>query len=211
MFGLVKILEERDSSFNGKVQVVKTLEGVRIVAGGLSQSGFLVKKIWNIALKSIFQERKNVRRVLILGLGGGSSAEVVANYWPDSKITGVDIDHLIIELGKKYLNLSEIKNLKIIESDAQFWINKVSNNKKFDLILVDIYQGSLIPKDYNKIKFIKSLEGLLSVGGIVAFNQRGGEDQRLKHKQSLTMYKKVFPVIKTITPEANIISICFKE
>lgn len=204
MFGLVKILEEVDSPVNGKVQVVKTLEGIKIVAGGLSQSGWLVKKIWSTALKSIFRERKNVKRVLILGLGGGSSADVVANYWPDSKIIGVDIDHLIIELGKKYLNLSEIKNLKIIKSDAQIWISKVSNNEKFDLILVDIYQGSLIPEDFNKIKFIKSLKNLLTTGGIVAFNQRSISDQALN-------LKKVFPVIKTITPEANIIFICFKE
>lgn len=204
MFGLVKILEEVDSPFNGKVQVVKTLEGVKIVAGGLSQSGWLVKKIWSAALKSIFRERKNMRRVLILGLGGGSSAEVVASYWPDSKITGVDIDHLIIELGKKYLNLSEIRNIKVIESDAQVWINKVSNNEKFDLILVDLFIGDRIPEKFNKMKFLKSLENLLTTGGIVAFNQRGKEDQRLK-------LRKVFPVIKTITPEANIISICFKE
>lgn len=204
MFTLVKILEEVDSPFNGKVQIIKTLEGVKIVAGGLSQSGWLVKKIWNTALKSIFQERKDVRRVLILGLGGGSSAEVVASFWPDSKITGVDIDHLIIEFGKKYLNLSKIKNLEIIESDAQVWVNKVSNSEKFDLILVDIYQGSLIPKDFTKLKFIKSLKSLLTTGGIVAFNQRGISGQRLK-------LKNFFPVIKIITPEANIIFVCFKE
>lgn len=204
MFGLVKILEERNSSFNGKVQVVKTFEGIKIVAGGLSQSGWLVKKIWNTALKRISQDRKDIGKVLILGLGGGSAAEVVASLWPDSKITGVDIDHVIIEFGKKYLNLSKIKNLEIIESDAQIWINKVSNNEKFDLILVDIYQGSLIPKDFNKMKFIKSLKNLLPIGGIVAFNRRGKEDKGLK-------LKKFFPVIKIITPEANIIFICFSE
>src|SRR3990167_10338428 len=102
IFNLYKTLEEVDSFVNGKIQVIRTMEGVRILVGEVSQSGWLVRKIWKTALAKIKREGATPKKVLILGLGGGSVAEVVCDFWNEAEIVGLDKDPKMITLGKKY-------------------------------------------------------------------------------------------------------------
>ncbi len=209
IFSFLKILETVESPINGKIQVVETLEGRRLLVGGISQSGWLVAKVWKTALSKIKEERPDISNVLILGLGGGSAARLVQSNFPQAQITGVDIDKSMVELGKKYLHLGEIDNLRIIISDARRWVKGAKN--KFDLILVDLYIGGKIPKTFTAKKFIRSVTGLLKTGGVVAFNHLYSNIEKkdaLKFEKNL---RKVFPVLTTVTPEANIIFIAFKE
>src|SRR5689334_14469212 len=106
-----KILEERKSKFNGNLRVINTWGmGTCIQADGLTQSGGIVETIWKATLRKIKDEQ--IKSVLILGLGGGTVAKLVHKNWPKAKIIGVDIDPIIIELGKKYLGLND-KNINI--------------------------------------------------------------------------------------------------
>ncbi|MAG59825.1 hypothetical protein CMO96_03500 [Candidatus Woesebacteria bacterium] len=209
MFKLIKILEEVNSPINGKIQVVRTLEGTRILAGGLSQSGWLVKKVWDTALKKVKKSGNDISQVLILGLGGGSAAELVQKYWPNSKIVGVDVDPLMINLGKKYLSLHEVKNLKIVEADAEKWVKKQQGS--FDLILIDIYTGYHTPDKFKTTKFLKTIKDLLSSGGVAVFNHVDSPSRITDKYQLESKLSRVFPVLKSVTPEANIIFLCFKE
>lgn len=211
MLGLPKILEERQSSFNGKIQVVKTLEGVRIVVGGISQSGWLVRKVWDTALKKVCKDRPDIERILVLGLGGGSVARLVKRYWPGSKIVGIDIDPNMIELGKKYLALGEARGLKVFIEDATRWVDKNKGRNAFDLVLVDLYKGAVVPKEFIQDNFLKKIETLIRRGGVGAFNHlysviEKEEAEDLGHK-----LRKIFPVLVSVKPEANIIYIGYKE
>lgn len=209
MFKLFSILEEVESPYNGKIQVVKTLEGTRILVGGISQSGWLVRNIWDRALKKIRDTFPAVQDILILGLGGGSLAELIQKYWPQAKVIGVDIDPLIVNLGKKYLNLAKVKNLEFIEEDAGKWVAK--QKKKFDLVLVDIYKGEKIPKQFKEEKFIVQVGKLLKPKGVSAFNHLYSYNDKKDAHLLGEKLRKFFPAIVSICPEANIIFVCFKE
>src|SRR3989338_7700264 len=91
--------------------------GTYIQAGGLTQSGGIVEIIWKKTLKKVKSEEGKVKSALILGLGGGTVAKLIRKNWPEAKITGVDIDPVMIELGKKYLHLDE-SQVKIKIQDA---------------------------------------------------------------------------------------------
>ena len=113
-----KVLEERKSKYNGQLRVVRSLGfGTYIQAEGLTQSGGVVETIWKSTLKKIHCSQFNVHRSLILGLGGGTVAKLIRKNWPEAKITGIDIDPVMVELGKKYLGLDQI-NLEIKIADA---------------------------------------------------------------------------------------------
>ena len=58
MFKLFSIVEEKESPINGKIQIVRDLQGARIIVGGVSQSGWLVKSIWNKALKKVTSNKR---------------------------------------------------------------------------------------------------------------------------------------------------------
>lgn len=210
MFGLLKVLEERQSSFNGKIQVVKTLEGIRIVVGGVSQSGWLVRKVWDAALKKVHNDRPDIERILVLGLGGGSVARLIKRYWPGSEIIGIDIDPDMVELGKKYLGLGGVSNLKVFIEDATGWVDK-NKGKSFDLVLVDLYKGAVIPKEFVQDSFLKKVVTLVKSGGVGAFNHLYSCMEKEEAEDLGRKLRKIFPVLISVKPEANIIYIGYKE
>ena len=116
---------KKTSAFSGEVKVIDHVFERRLVIGGLTQSGGIVKVMWEKALNQSFVVRRLslVKNVLILGLGAGTVTEVINKKWPEAKIVGVEIDPVIIEIGEKYFHLGDVKNLDIITDDATNYIN----------------------------------------------------------------------------------------
>lgn len=102
----------------------------------MEQSGPLVKSVWQRAINNIALDQCS--NVLILGLGCGTAARIISQKYPHAKITGVEIDPIMIDIGKKYFALDKIPNLKILVKDARHF----RSIGRFDLVLVDIYVGA---------------------------------------------------------------------
>ncbi|TSC89009.1 MAG: hypothetical protein G01um10145_718 [Microgenomates group bacterium Gr01-1014_5] len=212
MFKLFSIVEEKESPINGKIQIVRDLQGARIIVGGVSQSGWLVKSIWNKALKKISNLQSPVSNVLILGLGGGSAAELVQKYWPEAKITGVDIDPLMVEMGKKHLQLASV-NINVVIADAWEWVETAKGKKgvKYDLVLVDLFNGSKIPEKFYREKFIRSIQKILAPGGVATFNHLYSFIEKETAHKLQKKLRNIFITVNTVLPEANIIFLCFSK
>ena len=166
------MLEKVISPF-GEIFVFEDLWGRWMRVGGVSQSGGLVVNIWHKALGVVQKRRRReINNVLILGLGAGSAANLVSQRWPEAKITGIDIDPKVIEIGRKYFGLEKINNLEIIIGDAIEIIKKrgLKSKKEFDLILVDLYLGRRMAGGLGEKEFLIGLRDVLSEGGIVVFN-----------------------------------------
>ncbi|MCL4390490.1 MAG: methyltransferase domain-containing protein [Patescibacteria group bacterium] len=151
------------SKFNGEIKLRQFFGRPSVWAGGFEQSGNAhVGPLWKKALAKVSFVPKNV---LILGLGGGTAAKIISQKWPAAKITGVEIDPVMIFLGKKYFNLAKIPNLEIIQSDATNFLR--STKQKFDLILTDAYIG-------NRRETIKIPKKLLTKNGLIITNHLEG-------------------------------------
>lgn len=128
-------IETVSSPYNGQIKVTKFRGKYSVWVSGFEQSGpVYVEKIWRRALRHSGLSR--IVNVLILGLGCGSLVKLISKKWPKAKITGVEIDPVMISLGKKYFNLEKFKNLKIIQDDA-----KKQKLSGYDLIICDAYLG----------------------------------------------------------------------
>lgn len=209
-FGL-KVLEERESPINGKIQVVADILGrVSLRAGGLTQSGGVAEIVWRAAftkLKSLNQKAENC---LLLGVGGGTAARLVSEMWPGTRIIGVEIDPLMIELGKKYLELGEIANFEIKIADAIKTVSRLKRQKiQFDLILVDLYQQDKVPKEAEGEEFLKIVHDLAKTGGVCVFNRLFYNDKKQSAAELRQKLGRLFSSIIGITPEANILFICY--
>lgn len=190
-----KILEERKSKFNGDVRVVKSWGmGTYIQVNGLTQSGGIVESIWRQTLKKLRAEE--IESVLILGLGGGTVANLVGKHWPKTKITGIDIDPVMVELGKKYLGLTGV-HVKI--QDAYDF-----DSRGYDLVIVDLYKGDEFPKKFEENKFLKKLTN----NKLVIFNRLYYGDKKPEAVRFGNKLHKVFKKVKSFYPEANIMFLC---
>lgn len=205
-----KILEKRDSKYNGTLRIVRTWGmGTYIQSDGLTQSGGIVEKIWSQTLKQIINSKLLINNCLILGLGAGTVAKLIRKKWPDAKITGVDIDPIMIELGKKYLELDKY-NVDIKITDAFSFLTHHSPPKSYDLIIVDLYNGDKFPKNFETEKYIQLVKSLLTKNGITVFNRlyfKGKKEEAIEFRKKIF---KVFKKVETIYPITNIMFIASK-
>lgn len=192
-----KILEEKTSKYNKNIKVVKTWGmGTYIQVNGLTQSGGIVESIWRSTLKRI--EKEEIENCLILGLGGGTVVKVIQKIWPHAKITGVEIDEVMVELGKKYLGLKDVD--VVITNAATF-----RQDKKYDLVIVDLYTGDEYPKQFEKENFLKSL----TKNKLVIFNRLYYKYKKEEADKFQKKLEKTFSRVITIKPVANIMFVCY--
>ena len=226
-----KILAVGHSVVNGELTVVKDLAwGTHILAEGLTQSGGIAELIWKSTFKKINAKKKNAKSVLILGLGGGGIAKLVRKHWPKVKMVGVDIDPVIVNLGRKYMKLDKY-GVEIVIADAFDFVgakSKAPNYAKatlgrqrakkqtkpttthqpqpttYDLICVDMYVGDEYPKKFESQDFIEGVKKLVAADGVAIFNRLYYGEKRKEAVKFGNVLEKIFSKVEVVYPEANV-------
>lgn len=213
-----EVLERVHSGVNGEIVVAENLfDGKELRIGGVTQSGRLVERLWKTGMEEIYDRRDPVQDCLILGLGGGDAARLVAERWPGCKIVGVEIDPEIVNLGKKYFGLSGIKNMEVVIGDAIKIISdkqslmlrnkKYVRSKEYDLILVDLYLGRDFPKEAESKEFLQGLKNILSEKGLVIINRLYYTSFFQKEAESfLLKVKEIFSKVETKKAVTNLLT-----
>lgn len=129
-----------------------------------------LQRILRKGLQYIGYDRiRGFNEVLVLGVAGGSVLKTLVeevNF--KGNITGVEIDPDAIEIANTYFGINEIKNLEIIIDDAFEFVLKTK--KKYDLIIIDIFQDTVMPNFLFEDFFINRINFLLKVNGFILFN-----------------------------------------
>lgn len=197
-----EVVKTFKSKFNSNIQLVNFSGQLRLDMGNLTQSGQVIEKIWGKAFRNLLSLSFKPKNVLILGFGAGSVAKVIKKKWSKSKITGVEIDPVVIKIAKEHFKVNEIPNLEVINQDAKKFIKETKI--KFDLILVDCYQGYKIPLVFEDKRFLTSLK---KTGEIVLINRLFWDDHKQKTLQFLKNLNKSFTTTTCRTPSNLVISI----
>ena len=126
-----------------------------------------LQKVWELTLDQI--PFRGIERILILGMGGGSSIELLRDKFKfTGKIVAVEIDPVIIDIARFEFNITPNKNLKIECIDAAEYVTK--KTRKFDVILVDVFIDDKIPGKLLSREFWKQLSQKTNKGGRILFN-----------------------------------------
>lgn len=143
----------------------------------------------NVFQKAFQQTNTKVspfQNALILGFGAGSVAYILQKELDfKGTITGVELDPQVIKLAEKYFSLNSLQNLKIEIDDAYSFIFK--ENKKYDLIVVDLFIDHFIPEKFDKKEFLVQLEKLLEKRGLLLYNRM---NQSFKDKNRIKSFRK---------------------
>ncbi len=109
-----------------------------------------------------------IKRVLVIGLGGGSIPVYLDHFLPGATIDTAEVDSGVIDAGRKYFGLRETKRFRLIESDGRVFLNR--HTEPYDLILVDAFTGSYIPFHLMTKEFYQLVRSRLAPHGVAAFN-----------------------------------------
>ena len=140
-------------------------------------------------LKYIGYERiKSFESILVLGVAGGSVIETLKKEVKfDGKITGVEIDATVVDIANKYFGLSKYDNLEIVIDDAFEFVLKTKDT--YDLIIIDIFQDTIMPNFLFEDYFINRINFLLNVNGFILFNTMA---LQYKDRRRNAIYKSKF-------------------
>lgn len=147
-----------------------------------------------------FERIRGFNNVLVLGVAGGSVIKTLVDEIKfKGQITGVELDANVIEIANKYFGLNEIQNLEIVIDDAFEFVLKTK--KKYDLIIIDIFQDTKMPNFLFEDFFINRINFLLNVNGFILFNtmtlNKKDKERNLSYRShfdenySVRMYPKV--------------------
>ena len=167
-----QIVARYSSPYNRDIRILEEQGKYKLLVNGSRQSGEYIRKLWQHAFVSFgIIPSPDVRSILVLGVGGGTVIHLTRAIYPEATIDAVDIDKQIIEIGKKYYNLSSVSGLSLIESDARRYVDSsVREKKHWDMIIVDIFIGPTIPSFVLEDAFLRKIKSILTPRGTLLIN-----------------------------------------
>lgn len=95
--------------------------------------------VWDaIAAPLLWLPPARRRRILILGLGGGSVARLARALAPEAEIVGVELDREVVRLARARLDL-DVLGLRVEIADARTFLER--DRGRYDAILEDVFVG----------------------------------------------------------------------
>ncbi|MFT8593853.1 MAG: fused MFS/spermidine synthase [Bifidobacterium sp.] len=118
---------------------------------------------------------------LILGMGTGTYARQLREYYPKMSVTGVEIDQSITNLAHRYFH--EPSDIPVSTYDGRAWL--ASDTKQYDVIMVDAYQDITIPFQMSSTEFFTLVRDHLNPGGVMVVNMNMISDGKASINESL--------------------------
>ncbi len=174
------------SKISGKLEVWMVNGKLVLNSAQANQSYDSLHYVFKHAFNQIKLEHQPVHHVLLLGLGVGSVPAIIEEELVmNCKITAVEKDPLMIELGNKYFDLQRFKHLHIVYDDALHFVDECK--QQFELIIIDLFVDNHVPEPFTSEPFLSQLTGLLSNEGFLLLNmivQTPAQLEQFKQAQS---------------------------
>jgi spermidine synthase len=129
------------------------------------------------------------KRVLVVGLGGGSIPSFLHKHYPKTRIDAVEIDPVVVEVAKQFFGFSEDETLKAYVQDGRQFIEERPN--VYDIIFLDAFGSDSIPYHLATREFLEAVRRAITPQGVVLADVWGPGPNRL-YASMVRTYQEVF-------------------
>ncbi|PKM43324.1 MAG: spermine synthase [Gammaproteobacteria bacterium HGW-Gammaproteobacteria-1] len=120
------------------------------------------------------------RKVLLLGLGGGSLAKFLLYHFPACRIDAVEYRASVHRLARDFFQLPDDPRLTLHFADAADFIRQAdAGYSDYDLVLVDAFTADGVAQETCGLSFFEACRTRLAAGGVLAANLWSGDRIRL--------------------------------
>ncbi len=132
----------------------------------------------------------NPKRVLVIGLGGGTLADALLRLYPDIDMDVVEVDAAVIRVARNYFDFRPGPNVHVFEEDGRVFVKRAGRTgAKYDLVLLDAFDHEYIPEHMLTREFLQEVKAVMQPDGVLAANTFS--TSRLYAHESAT-YEAVF-------------------
>ena len=111
------------------------------------------------------------KRILIIGLGGGTMSNTLHQLYPSSHIDNVEIDPAVITVAREYFGFFENSHVRSVVQDGRIFVKRaVLKQQTYDWIILDAFNGDYIPEHLMTKEFFEETKALLSDDGVLSAN-----------------------------------------
>jgi spermidine synthase len=139
--------------------------------------------------------RPEAKRILFIGLGGGSAPKRMWRDFPGLQLHVVELDSEVRDAAYRWFALPRSERLQVDVDDGRRWLNR--HDERWDAIVLDAFYADSIPFHLATREFLDLAATRLEPGGVVVTNMIGamtGNQSRL-FRSLVRTYRSVFPTV----------------
>ena len=177
-----RVVYETDTEYQ-YARVVETSDGSRYLELNEGQAqhsiyhpdSVLTDDVWDGHLVLPFAARDSApRRVAILGNAAGTTSRAYEQFFPGTRVDGVEIDPELSEIGRRYFGMDNPR-LHLYHEDARPFLRRIG--ARYDVISVDAYRQPYIPFYLTTKEFFETVRDRLTPDGVLVVNAGHPEGQ----------------------------------
>ena len=124
----------------------------------------------------------NVRRLLLLGLGGGSLVKFIRRHLPDIAITAIEADPRVLAFRDAFHLPPDDARLHTVVADAATYVaDAPCPANTYDVILVDAFEAGGAAESISTAQFYANARARLAPRGVLVANLAGELPERRAH------------------------------
>jgi len=141
----------------------------------------------------------------MLGVGGGTAIKLLHETFPGAHITAIDIDSQMIDIAKFYFHLDNSGYVSFVQEDANKFVRQeAKKHKHYDMVIVDLFTGYVIPRFVTEISFLQALKEIISRPvGVCIFNYLRELQYAEKSNMLFGRLKRIFSYVSDFSIENN--------
>jgi spermidine synthase len=138
-------------------------------------------------------QHKLPRHVLLISGGVAGTTLEILKYNPE-RIDYVELDPLIIEVGREYTSNLDDERIRTINMDARLWVKQTKN--RYDVVIVDLPDPSTVQLNrFYTEEFFKELRRTMKSDAVLSLSMSSQENYLAKEAQKLNA--SVFRTLKS--------------
>jgi spermidine synthase len=109
------------------------------------------------------------RRILVVGLGGGTLPMFLRTHYPAAAIDAAEIDPDVVDVAKKFFGFREDERMRARIGDGRQFIES-ARLADYDIIFLDAFGARDVPKHLTTQEFLQAVRRALKPNGVVVSN-----------------------------------------
>ena len=192
-----KLLERRDTRYH-HVLVVQDAQTRYLRFDNSFQSAmelahpYRARFPYTNAMQLAFAYRTSARRVLFIGLGGGSAPKRIHRDFPNVRLRVVEIDPDVLGVARKWFAFP--RSIPVAIADGRRLLEH--DRRRYEVIAIDAYYADAVPFHLTTREFLETVRE--HPGGVVVVNVIGGlrGDGSKLLRSFVRTYREVFPTVE---------------
>jgi spermidine synthase len=139
--------------------------------------------------------RPQAKRILFVGLGGGSVPKRMWRDFPQLRLDVVELDPDVVDVTRRFFALPDDERLNVVVEDGRRFV--AQTDERWDAIVLDAFYSDSIPFHLATREFLELAQSRLAPGGVVVSNIIGAVEGRQSRlfRSMVRTYRSVFPSV----------------